>query len=140
MTKSAVQRSMDRKEFVNIRGHLNKTQKEISQLLGTSIKAVHSYEQGWRTIPGHVERQMYFLVHQALVDSKKKKSCWQVMKCPTKRRQKCPSKEFSTYKLCWFICGTLCHGKPHRTWQEKMAKCRSCSVFQPLLNYALTHE
>lgn len=131
---------MDRREFINIRGNLDKTQKEISHLLGTSIKAVHSYEQGWRAIPGYVERQMYFLVYQALLDPKMKKSCWRVTKCPTERRQKCPSKEFKTYKLCWFICGTRCHGKFHNTWQEKMVICRSCPVFQPLLDYALSHE
>jgi hypothetical protein len=34
----------------------------MAQLLGTSIKAIHSYEQGWRTIPVHVERQLYFLL------------------------------------------------------------------------------
>ena len=51
---------MDSKEFKKWRKKLNKTQKEIAQLLGLSVKAVHSYEQGWRNIPAHVERQMFF--------------------------------------------------------------------------------
>jgi transcriptional regulator with XRE-family HTH domain len=37
---------MDSKEFTYMRKRLNKTQKEIAEILGTSIKAVHSYEQG----------------------------------------------------------------------------------------------
>ncbi|MGB5991268.1 MAG: helix-turn-helix transcriptional regulator, partial [Desulfobacterales bacterium] len=37
---------MDSKEFKKWREKLNKTQKEIAQLLGVSVKAVHSYEQG----------------------------------------------------------------------------------------------
>jgi DNA-binding XRE family transcriptional regulator len=36
---------MDNKEFKNIRKTLNKTQQQMAQLLGVSIKAVHSYEQ-----------------------------------------------------------------------------------------------
>lgn len=51
---------MDRKEFCHIRQKLNKTQKQMAQLLGTSVKAVHSYEQGWRKVPAYVERQIFF--------------------------------------------------------------------------------
>ena len=53
---------MDNKEFAAFRKALKKTQKQIAELLGTSIKAVHSYEQGWRKVPAHVERQLFFLV------------------------------------------------------------------------------
>ena len=45
---------MDDKEFLRARKILGKTQKQLAELLGTSIKAVHSYEQGWRTVPAHV--------------------------------------------------------------------------------------
>ncbi|MEN8143025.1 MAG: helix-turn-helix transcriptional regulator, partial [Thermodesulfobacteriota bacterium] len=45
---------MDSKEFLKARKLLNKTQKHLSELLGISIKAVHSYEQGWRKVPSHV--------------------------------------------------------------------------------------
>ena len=53
---------MDDKEFLRARKILGKTQKQLAELLGSSIKAVHSYEQGWRTVPAHVERQMFFLL------------------------------------------------------------------------------
>ena len=53
---------MDSKEFSNIRKKLAKTQKKLASLLGISLKAVCSYEQGWRTIPSHVERQLIFLL------------------------------------------------------------------------------
>ncbi len=43
--------SMDSVEFSLFRKKLQKTQKELAQLLGTSLKAIHSYEQAWRTIP-----------------------------------------------------------------------------------------
>jgi len=34
----------------------------MAQLLGTSLKAIQSFEQGWRNIPVHIERQMLFLL------------------------------------------------------------------------------
>ena len=53
---------MEKSEFKFFRNKLNKTQKQMAELLGTSLKAIHSYEQGWRTVPVYVERQVYFLV------------------------------------------------------------------------------
>jgi hypothetical protein len=48
---------MKRDNFVGIRRHLGKTQEQMSQILGLSLKAIQSFEQGWRNIPVHVERQ-----------------------------------------------------------------------------------
>ncbi|MDH3720234.1 MAG: helix-turn-helix domain-containing protein, partial [Desulfobacteraceae bacterium] len=50
---------MDSEEFAIFRKKLSKTQKQMASLLGVSIKAIHSYEQGWRSVPPHVERQMF---------------------------------------------------------------------------------
>jgi DNA-binding XRE family transcriptional regulator len=69
-------------EFKILRSRLDRTQKEMAQLLGVSVKAIHSYEQGWRKIPGHVERQVYFLISRALEPTGKKKKCWDLLKCP----------------------------------------------------------
>ena len=52
---------MDQKEFHSLRKKLQKTQKQMAQLLGTSLKAVQSLEQGWRKVPVHVDRQSLFL-------------------------------------------------------------------------------
>ncbi len=65
---------MDSKEFKKLRKKLNKTQKQIARLLGVSVKAVHSYEQSWRNIPTHVERQMFFFAIQNEGKSKKPKA------------------------------------------------------------------
>ncbi len=53
---------MDSEKFLQARKRLGKTQRKMAELLGTSLKAVHSYEQGWRSVPGYVERQLYFLI------------------------------------------------------------------------------
>ena len=48
---------MNKKEFSQIRNQLGKTQMQMAQLLGVSLKAIQSFEQGWREIPVHAERQ-----------------------------------------------------------------------------------
>ncbi len=124
---------MESKEFVTFRKKLKKTQKQMSQLLGTSIKAIHSYEQGWRTIPAHVERQMLFLLSKKMDNGKAQKTCWEVIKCPDKRRENCPAWEFGAGELCWFINGTICDGSVHQNWKEKMKVCKTCKVFKSLM-------
>ena len=124
---------MDSKEFSYFRKQLKKTQKQMAQLLGVSLKAVHSYEQGWRTVPTHVERQILFLASRSNENSKGRKSCWVVKKCPPERKKQCPTWEFQAGKLCWFIGGTICEGEVKQNWEEKMKICRSCEILKSLL-------
>lgn len=123
---------MESGEFKIVRKKLSKTQREMAQLLGTSIKAIHSYEQGWRTIPAHAERQALFLLSRVSEDGRRQKPCWVQMHCPTDRKKQCPAWEFKAGKLCWFINGTICQGENHSTWREKMGICRSCEVFNSM--------
>jgi hypothetical protein len=120
---------MDQNEFKTYRTSLDKTQKEMAQLLGTSLKAIHSYEQGWRTIPPAVERQMYFLVSRKQKSANGNKPCWKIKNCSPERKRQCPAWEFKSGNLCWFINGTICDGEIHRNWNDKMKVCRTCDVF-----------
>ncbi|MBT8372505.1 MAG: helix-turn-helix transcriptional regulator [Desulfobacterales bacterium] len=120
---------MESVEFKSYRKKLSKTQKQMAQLLGTSLKAVHSYEQGWRTIPPAVERQMFFLLSRKLRTKNSSKPCWRVKKCDPNQKKQCPAWEFKSGNLCWFINGTICDGSIHENWNEKMKICRSCEVF-----------
>jgi len=124
---------MNREEFAYIRKELGKTQKQMAELLGTSLKAVHSYEQGWRKIPVHAERQVLFLYSRLKENLKKAPACWKIKKCPPERRQRCPAWEFQAGKLCWFINGTICEGEVQKSWAEKMTACRKCEVLSQLL-------
>ena len=124
---------MKDKEFSALRKKLEKTQKQMAQLLGTSIKAIHSYEQGWRTIPVHVERQLYFLITRKFFGNNDVQPCWDTRSCPQEQREQCPAWEFSTGDLCWFINGTICDGTVHDSWKEKMKLCRTCDVFKATL-------
>jgi hypothetical protein len=120
-------------EFVAIRKSLSKTQKQMAELLGVSIKAVHSYEQGWRTVPAHVERQIYFLLSRKRGDTIHLKACWNIKKCPPEQRKRCPAWEFRSGTVCWFINGTICEGEAQINWKEKMKVCRKCEVLASLL-------
>ena len=51
---------MGREEFLQARKRLCKTQKQLAELLGTSLKAVDSYERGGYSVPAHVERQIFY--------------------------------------------------------------------------------
>ena len=124
---------MESKEFKQFRKKLKKTQAQMAQLLGVSLKAVHSYEQGWRRVPAAVERQLYFLTAKHNSQKGKMKACWQVKKCRPEQKRNCPAWEFGVGELCWFINGTICDGTAQKDWKEKMKICRSCEVFEPLI-------
>jgi len=119
---------MDSREFSALRQRLQKTQKEMSQLLGTSIRAVQSFEQGWRKVPSHVERQILFLLAMKK-GIKNLRPCWEIRKCAVERRQACPAWEFRVGHLCWFISGTLCRGKALGSWGQKIKVCKKCKTF-----------
>jgi hypothetical protein len=124
---------MDSKEFIHLRKKMKKTQKQMAQLLGVSIKAIHSYEQAWRSIPASVERQMFFLLSRLAGDRNRRKPCWVIKKCSPDQKKQCPAWEFRAGDLCWFINGTVCEGIVQKSWKEKMKICRSCEVFSNLL-------
>ena len=124
--------SLESAEFITIRKRLNKTQKELAELLGSSLKAVSSYEQGWRTIPGHVERQLLYLFAKKV--QLKDQNCWDITRCPPEKKENCPAWEFDSGNLCWFINGTICEQRPQKTWQDKISICRQCRVLKRLLN------
>jgi DNA-binding XRE family transcriptional regulator len=124
---------MDKSEFSWMRQHLGKTQKQLAQLLGTSLKAIQSFEQGWRNIPVHTERQALFLLAMKESPKKRMRPCWAIRECLEEIKINCPAWEFKTGRLCWFINGTICQGKVQDDWKMKMAVCRQCEVFRSML-------
>ncbi len=125
---------MEKHDFLEARKKLGKTQKQIAELLGASVKAIQGYEQGWRAVPPHVERQIYFLLSRRRnMEEGGPRPCWEIKNCPDERREQCPAWEFQAGKLCWFINGTVCECKAMKSWGEKMKICRTCEVLSHLL-------
>ena len=126
-------------EFRTRRLTMGKTQRQVADLLGVSLRAIHSFEQGWRKIPVHVERQTLLIVMLSRrADKPETATCWKVRRCPPGIRNRCPAWEFKAGHLCWFINGTICRGEAHLTWRDKMRICRSCKVFLDAVGPAVT--
>jgi DNA-binding XRE family transcriptional regulator len=124
---------MKKKQFAQIRRHLEKTQKQMAQVLGVSPKAIQSFEQGWRNIPVHVERQVLLILALKSRASRKDTPCWLRRDCPEENRQDCPAWQYDAGNLCWFINGTICEGKVQESWQKKMKICQECEVYRSIL-------
>ena len=125
---------MDKKQFCAFRRNIQKTQKQMAQLLGTSLRGVQSFEQGWRKVPVHIERQMLFLGALKNKTNREILPCWEIRGCPLPLRQACPAWEFKVGQFCWFINGTICRGKPQESWSKKMNFCRRCPMFANIMN------
>lgn len=124
---------MDSTEFKTFRKRLDRTQREIAQLLGLSIKAVSSYEQGTRNVPSHVERQMFFLISRISKNQPDQRDCWVIKNCSPEIKEQCPAWEFHEGHLCWIINGTMCCNGLCQEWEDKINCCKSCEVFAPRL-------
>jgi DNA-binding XRE family transcriptional regulator len=126
---------MKREQFSEIRRYLGKTQTEMGQILGVSPKAIQSFEQGWRKIPVHIERQILLILTLKHNASRSNKPCWLRRNCPVELRKNCPAWQFAAGHLCWFINGTICEGLPQLSWEEKMKTCKACEVYRSMLPF-----
>jgi hypothetical protein len=122
---------MTKDEFYLARGKLGKTQKQLAELLGISLRTVHSYEQGWRNIPEHTERYMFFLIINQKCRKKGITACWDLKNCQD--RENCPAWEFESGHMCWYIFGTLCDCTKDANNKIKVEICKRCEIFKNLL-------
>jgi transcriptional regulator with XRE-family HTH domain len=126
------ERRMDGPEFARLRASLGKSQRELAELLGLSLKAVESYEQGWRNVPAHVERLLYFLLFKLNEDDLKSEDpCWKTKGCPDETRSKCVAFVAKEGRFCWFFTGRLC--ATAKSGEADSRGCYSCDVFARML-------
>jgi DNA-binding XRE family transcriptional regulator len=130
---------MKNKEFSRIRKSLGGTQSQIARILCVSPKAVQSFEQGWRNIPTHIEREMLLLLSlkQSVNKDRTPRPCWIIKNCPEDWRENCLVWRLQVAHFCWYINGTFCQGKIHRDWAEKIKICKECEIFQAMLSTKL---
>lgn len=125
---------MERTEFVRIRRDLRKTQEQLSWLLCVSHKAVQSFEQGWRQIPSHVEREMLLLSSMRRSPAGLHKPCWELKSCPPEWRENCIVWDLRAKHYCWYLNGTFCQGRRQKTWEAKIGICRGCEVYRAVMH------
>lgn len=128
---------MTREEFIRFRLRLGKTQEQLSQLLGVSVRAICSYEGGWRSVPPHVQRQVLFLAYKRMGRRAPRGPCWSRLDCSDEQRDRCPAREFRVGDMCWFINGTHCDGMVQETWNDKMDLCRRCELLEPIWKWGM---
>jgi len=122
---------MDAATFARIRSRLNRSQREIADILGLSLKAVESYEQGWRKIPANVERILWFLYFKLNEKAIAKEApCWERTDCPDERSGNCVARLAGEGRFCWFFTGKLCD----TAREEKGDSCYTCDVFTKLVH------
>ena len=123
-------RRMSGERFALLRGSLKMSQRQIGELLGLSLKAVESYEQGWRKVPSHVERLLYFLLFKLNENAiSEEDPCWTSRNCPDGLRSKCVAYVAKEGRFCWFFTGRLCA----LAKAGGVGGCYSCEVFMSLL-------
>lgn len=125
---------MDKKEFSNLRKSIKRTQKELSELLGVSLKTIESYEQGLRNIPSNIERIFYYLFFKLNKNKiKEQKMCWEKTSCPVDVREKCIAWSTGEGYYCWFITGKTCHYQKKISEKDPIPDCFQCPVFKSRL-------
>ncbi len=124
---------MDNVEFANMRKGLSVTKRQLSHLLGVSPRTIRSYEKGVRSVPTHVERQLFSLTSMERGKSGYKKSYWQVNGCSPEQRLSCPAWELRVGQLSWFMNASICAVRMDEGRPEMMTLCRNCEMLQGLL-------
>jgi len=105
-----------------------KSQRKLVELLGLSLKAVESYEQGWRSVSSNVERMLYFLLFKLNQKAFEAEfPCWEATSCPEERRGHCVAYVAQEGYFCWFFTGGLCASA--KALGEGERHCYGCTVF-----------
>ena len=117
-----------------IRERLGLSQAEFASLLGFSLRAVQSCEQGWRKPSASLQKMgLLLLMADRHGTHFSEICCWKLKNCAPEVRDKCVAYRSRQGHLCWFLTGTLCGGQPLHTWLEKETLCCACPVFRRLI-------
>ena len=115
-----------------IRAQLCMTQTKVAQALGISVRAIQSYEQGWREVPTHVLVQLLVLAAAYRSSSTERKACWEITGCFAEGQKKCPCRH-TDGRLCWLVSGRMCAGHSANGLND-LSACMSCPVIQKILS------
>lgn len=121
----------------HIREIMERTQAELATALGVSVKAVQSYEQGWRRVPVRVMIQLLVLLALYRKRSMDDVPCWEIRQCDASRRDTCPSFTVGRGQFCWFIGTQECR-RAGTGKKGPILPCMDCMVVKRLLAGKLT--
>lgn len=122
--------SVSSKHVKKIRKKIGMTQAMLARALGISIRAVQSYEQGWREVPTHVMVQLLVLA-AAFCKKDDRKTCWELRKCTPEDMAKCPCCK-TDGMLCWLVTGR--QSVPCKQGHDDLSTCMKCPVVKQILS------
>lgn len=142
-SKETSQAKTDRAQTLkDVRATLGRTQAELANALGVSVKAVQSYEQGWRDVPVRVMIQLVVLLALYRKHSMDDVPCWEIRHCDVELKEKCAAFTIGKGQFCWFVGNQECR-PPVVEGVDADADalpCMSCPVVQRLLRGPDEHE
>ena len=117
-------------DLLKIREALGKSQSEFAEVLGVSLRAIQSYEQGWRATPPLVQKMAVLLMLLQNQKTNKVQPCWKVKGCASQDVAHCRGAQVGGGCFCWMVSGNIHDGKKLKSWEAKAAKCRKCDVLK----------
>jgi DNA-binding XRE family transcriptional regulator len=114
-----------------VRKSLAMTQAEFAGVLGVSVRAVQSYEQGWRVIPTATILHMFALLASIRRRDLGEVPCWVLKGCSDSARADCRSHCLNGGLFCWLVAGNV-FGKGSEEPCGPL-KCIDCAVIRRLL-------
>lgn len=115
-----------------VRDVLRMTQADMARTLRVSVRAIQSYEQGWRILPAPLTVQLLTLLAVYKGHAEHGKTCWQQTRCPAGARSNCPSFRLVGGRFCWLIAGDICGGRVPQTDNTPLP-CLNCPVTARLI-------
>jgi len=117
-----------------VRRELGLSQAGLADLIGVSLRAIQSCEQGWRKPGQALEKAVVLLLLASRKGSELgNELCWDSIDCSEVERKNCLVYQSQQGHLCWLLSGNICKGRRLRTWQDKKDVCLQCPFFRDLL-------
>ena len=111
----------------------------MAAALGISVKAVQSYEQGWRETPVRVMIQLLVLLALYRKQTMDDVPCWEIRRCPAAQRERCASFTVGRGQFCWFIGSKECRPDASSgNGRQAALPCMTCPVVRRLLTGSLS--
>ena len=118
--------------FRMLRKGLGVTQSALADGLGLSIRAVQSYEQGWREPPLRVVRHVLTMLALKYNGGVAQAPCWEVTACPESVRDECLTYKVGTGSFCWLMGSQRCRSRrAGKGWRQ--IPCLNCPILSGVL-------
>jgi len=112
-----------------LRKALGLTQEGMAERIGTTVRAIQSYEQGWRPTPTMVRKLAFaLLAAKSQKGEGRPKPCWEVRGCAPEAQARCPAYGVDAGSLCWMLTGNCVNLQAMPSWDSKMVCCMECPV------------